>query len=256
MSERKPQPVHLKDYRPSDFLIDTVHLYVDLYEEETYVKTILNLQRNPDSNRTRAPLTLDGEDMVLKNVIINGDKLSPLNYTVDKFSLTIPAVPDQFSLETEVVIKPQENTQLSGLYKSRGNFLTQCEAEGFRRITYFLDRPDIMAKYTTTITADKTKYPYLLSNGNLIETKTLDHKRQWRHWEDPSKKSSYLFALVAGDFDVLEDSFVTRSGKEVILQLYLEKGFKDQGAFALTALKKSMRWDEEKFGREYDLDIY
>ena len=256
MSKRKPQPVYLKDYRPSDFLIDIVHLYVDLHEEETCVKTILNLRRNPALSRTEAPLTLDGEDMVLKNVIVDGHELSPSDYTVDKFSLTIPAVPDQFTLETEVVIKPQENTQLSGLYKSRGNFCTQCEAEGFRRITYFLDRPDVMAKYTTTITADKTKYPYLLSNGNLIEIKTLNHKRQWIHWEDPSKKSSYLFALVAGDFDVLEDSFVTRSGKEVALQLYLEKGFKDQGAFALTALKKSMRWDEEKFGREYDLDIY
>ena len=256
MSERKPQPVHLKDYRPSDFLIDTVHLYVDLHEEETYVKTILNLRRNPASSRTEASLTLNGEDMVLKSVVIDGHKLSPSDCTVDKFSLTIPAVPNQFALETKVVIKPQKNTQLRGLYKSRGNFCTQCEAEGFRRITYFLDRPDIMAKYTTTITADKTKYPYLLSNGNLIETKTLDHKRHWLRWEDPSKKPSYLFALVAGDFDVLEDSFLTRSGREVELRLYLEKGFKDQGAFALAALKKSMRWDEEKFGREYDLDIY
>ena len=255
-NERKPQSVYLKDYRPSDFLIDTVHLYVDLHEEETCVKTILNLQRNPASNRTGAPLTLNGEDIALKSVIIDGHKLSPLNYTVDKFSLTIPAVPNQFTLETKVVIKPQENTRLSGLYKSRGNFFTQCEAEGFRRITYFLDRPDIMAQYTTTITADKTKYPYLLSNGNLTEKKTLNLKRQWVHWEDPSKKSSYLFALVAGDFDVLEDSFITRSGKEVTLQLYLEKGFKDQGMFALAALKKSMRWDEKKFGREYDLDIY
>ena len=256
MRERKPQPVYLKGYRPSDFLIDIVHLYVDLYEEETYVKTILNLQRNPVLSRTEAPLMLNGEDMILKSVIIDGHKLSPSSYMVDKFSLTIPDVPDQFALETEVVIKPQENTKLSGLYKSRGNFCTQCEAEGFRRITYFLDRPDVMAKYTTTITADKTKYPYLLSNGHLIETKTLDHKRHWIHWEDPSKKPSYLFALVAGDFDVLEDSFVTRSGREVALRLYLEKGFKDQGMFALTALQKSMRWDEEKFGREYDLDIY
>ena len=256
MSERKTQSVHLKNYRPSDFLIDTVHLYVDLHEEETYVKTILNLRRNPASSRMEAPLRLDGEDMVLKSVIIDGHELSPSDYMVDKFSLTISAIPDQFTLETEIVIRPQENTQLSGLYKSRGNFCTQCEAEGFRRITYFLDRPDIMAKYTTTITADKTKYPYLLSNGNLIETKILDHNRHWLHWEDPSKKPSYLFALVAGDFDVLEDSFVTYSGRKVALQLYLEKGFKEQGVFALTALKKSMRWDEEKFGREYDLDVY
>lgn len=256
MSERKPKPTYLKDYHPSDFLIDIVHLYIDLYEEETYVKTILNLQRNPVLRRTKAPLILNGEDMMLKSVVIDKHKLLPSDYAVDKFSLTIPTVPDQFTLETEVVIKPQENTQLSGIYKSRGNFCTQCEAEGFRRITYFLDRPDVMAKYTTTITADKTKYPYLLSNGNLIKTKILDRNRHWAHWEDPSKKSSYLFALVAGDFDVLKDNFVTCSGRKVVLRLYLEKGFKDQGVFALTALKKSMRWDEEKFGREYDLDIY
>ncbi|QTS84033.1 aminopeptidase N [Coxiella endosymbiont of Amblyomma nuttalli] len=256
MHERKSQPVYLKDYRPPNFLIDTVHLYVDLFEEETYVRAVLNVRRNPASTRIEAPLTLDGEDIILKSLAINGYELPPSDYMIDRFSLTIPIVPNQFVLDTKVVIKPQENTQLNGLYKSRGNFCTQCEAEGFRRITYFLDRPDVMAKYTTTITADRIKYPYLLSNGNLIETKILNHKRHRACWQDPSKKSSYLFALVAGDFDVLKDNFITCSGRKVALQLYLEKGFKDQGMFALTALKKSMRWDEEKFGREYDLDIY
>ncbi|OYK85488.1 aminopeptidase N [Coxiella burnetii] len=255
MSNQKPRTVYLKDYRPSDFLIDTVHLYFDLHEEETHVKTILNLQRNPEGNAT-APLALTGEAMTLKKVALDGQTLASSDYTLDASSLTIANVPNEFTLETEVVIKPQENTQLMGLYKSRGNFCTQCESHGFRRITYFLDRPDVMARYTTTIIADKNKYPFLLSNGNLIETKILSDNRHWAHWEDPSKKPCYLFALVAGDFDLLEDTFVTQSGREIALRLYLEKGFKDQGPFSLAALKKAMRWDEKRFGREYDLDIY
>src|SRR3990167_7899115 len=214
------------------------------------------MKRNSKAHTPHAPLVLNGEALVLKKVIIDGKVLPSSAYTVDNQSLTIHSVPDQFHLETEVVIQPQNNTALSGLYKSRGNYCTQCEAHGFRRITYFLDRPDVMAQYTTTITADKTRYPVLLSNGNLIESRALSDNRQWVHWEDPSKKPSYLFALVAGDFDVLEDSFTTMSGRDVALRLFLEKGFKDQGTFALQALKKAMRWDEETFGREYDLMIY
>ena len=254
MNDKKPQTIYLKDYRPPSFLIDTVHMHVDLHEEETHVKTVLSLQRN-SKMKTSAPLILNGEAMVLKRIALNGQTLSSADFKIDDSSLTIFCVPDEFILETEVIIKPQENTQLNGLYKSRGNFCTQCEPHGFRRITYFLDRPDVLARYTTTITADKDKYPFLLSNGNLI-TKKLDGNRQWVHWEDPWKKPSYLFALVAGDFDLLESAFITQSGKEVLLHLYLEKGFKDQGLFALQALKKAMKWDEERFGREYDLDIY
>ncbi|WP_264435302.1 aminopeptidase N [Coxiella endosymbiont of Dermacentor marginatus] len=255
MNDKKPRTIYLKDYRPPSFLIDTVHIHIDLYEEETNVKTVLDLQRNLKI-KTSEPLILNGEAMILKRIALNEKILLSTEYEVNDSSLTIPNVPDKFTLETEVIIKPQENIQLSGLYKSRGNFCTQCEPDGFRRITYFLDRPDVLARYATTITADKNKYPFLLSNGNLIETKRLDGNRQWVHWEDPSKKSSYLFALVAGDFDVLEDIFITQSGREVVLRLYLEKGFKDQGLFALQALKKAMKWDEKKFGREYDLDIY
>ncbi|MFW0071468.1 MAG: aminopeptidase N [Coxiella endosymbiont of Dermacentor nuttalli] len=255
MNDKKPRAIYLKDYRPPSFLIDTVHIHIDLYEEETNVKTVLDLQRNLKI-KTSEPLILNGEAMILKRIALNKKVLLSTEYEVNDSLLTIPNVPDKFILETEVIIKPQENIQLSGLYKSRGNFCTQCEPNGFRRITYFLDRPDVLARYTTTITADKNKYPFLLSNGNLIETKRLDGNRQWVHWEDPSKKSSYLFALVAGNFDVLEDIFVTQSGREVVLRLYLEKGFKDQGLFALQALKKAMKWDEKKFGREYDLDIY
>lgn len=252
----QPQTIYLKDYRPSDFLIDTVHLNVDLHEDETHVKAVLAMRRNPAVDAVQAPLVLNGEAMALQVVSIDGSVLSATEYKVDDHSLTIDRVPDTFILETVVVIKPQQNTTLSGLYKSRGNFCTQCEAHGFRRITYYLDRPDVMARFTTTITADKTKYPLLLSNGNLIEQKELSNNRHWVHWQDPSLKPCYLFALVAGDFDLLHDKFITMSGREVALRLYLEKGFADQGAYALEALKQAMKWDEETYGREYDLDIY
>ncbi len=256
MSKSQPKAVHLKDYRPPDFLIDTVYLNVDLHESEANVKAILNIKRNSKAKTPKAPLVLNGDHLTLKKVVLDGKPLSSKEYTVTDELLTLARVPDEFQLETEVVIEPQNNTALMGLYKSRGNFCTQCESQGFRRITYFLDRPDVMSRFTTTITADKAKYPYLLSNGNLIESRELNGNRHWVHWEDPSKKPSYLFALVAGDFDLLEDTFVTMSGRKIALRLYLEKGFKDQGAFALEALKKAMRWDEETFGREYDLDIY
>ncbi len=251
-----PKVIHLKDYKGSDFLIDQVHLNVDLHEDKTIVKSILTMRRNKNAKTPQAPLVLNGEAMTLENVVLDGKALSPSDYQVDAHSLTILNVPDQFQLETEVVIKPQENKSLTGLYKSRNNFCTQNESHGFRRITYYLDRPDVMAKFTTTITADKDKYPFLLSNGNLIESRELSGNRHWVHWEDPSKKPCYLFALVAGDFDLLKDTFVTMSGRDIDLRLYVEKGFKDQGEFALQALKKAMHWDEETFGREYDLDIY
>ena len=255
MGKQKPQIIYLKDYRPSDFLIDTVHLFFDLYEKETHVKAVISFRRN-FKGYWKAPLLLNGEAMILKKVTIDGQVLASSDYVLDNSSLMIADVPNTFILETKVVIKPQENTQLIGLYKSRGNFCTQCESHGFRRITYFLDRPDVMARYTTIITAHKDKYPVLLSNGNLIDMKMLSDNRHLVRWEDPSKKPCYLFALVAGDFNILEDIFVTRSSKKITLRLYLEKCFKDHGAFALMALKKAMRWDEERFGREYDLDIY
>lgn len=255
VTTHQPKTIYLKDYRPADFSVEDVHLNFDLRENETIVKGILKLRRNPMADKN-APLVLDGEEMTLKQVSIDGKLLSAGQYHVDAHSLTIPQVPDQFLLETEVIIHPEKNTHLSGLYQSRGNYCTQCESHGFRYITYYLDRPDVLSKFTTTITADKKRYPVLLSNGNLIEDKTLENGRHWVRWEDPFKKPSYLFALVAGDFDLLEDTFTTMSGREIKLYLYLEKGFKDQGHHALEALKKAMRWDEETFGREYDLDIY
>ncbi len=256
MASFNPETIYLKDYRPADFLIETIHLNFDLHEEYVQVKSILEMKRNPVAKNREAALRLDGEHMQLKKVYLNGELLSQNEYQVDDVSLTIAKVPDEFTLETVVVIKPQENKSLSGLYQSRTNFCTQCEAQGFRRITYYLDRPDVMAIFTTTITADKTKYPYLLSNGNLIETRELAGNRHWAHWEDPSLKPCYLFALVAGDFDLLTETYKTLSGTDVDLHLYLEKGYKDQGDYALKALIKSMQWDEQKYGREYDLDVY
>jgi len=252
----KPKTIYLKDYKPADFCIDNVHLHFDLHEDETVVKTVLAMRRNPLAKTPKAPLVLAGEDMTLNKVCIDGHCLDDTQYQVDEAHLTIADVKDQFTLETEVIIKPQENSKLSGLYKSRDNYCTQCEAHGFRRITYYLDRPDVMSRFSTTITANKDDYPYLLSNGNLLESKVLDNNRLWVHWEDPSLKPCYLFALVAGDFDLLEDKFITCSGRNVKLQLYVEKGFGDQGAYALESLKRAMRWDEQTFGREYDLDTY
>lgn len=256
MSVEHPKTVYLKDYQVPDFLIDTVHLHFEIGDEKTVVTTVLNMQRNPDAKNASAPLVLVGDELTLLSVSLDGRVLIEKEYTADAQTLTINSVPNQFVLETHVAIYPQKNTQLMGLYASRNNLCTQCESEGFRRITYYLDRPDVMARFTTTISADKDKYAYLLSNGNLIEEKILHNNRRWVHWEDPSRKPCYLFALVAGDFDVIADTFTTMSGKKVDLVLYLEKGFLDQGDYAMRSLKNAMRWDEERFGREYDLERY
>lgn len=256
MEQSSPVVHYLKDYQVSDFLIDTVHLHFELNEENTEVKSILAIRRNPAANHPQTPLILEGEELSLQAIKLDGVSLTSDQYQVEDQRLIIHHPPEKFILETAVIIKPDQNTELSGLYKSSGNFCSHCESQGFRRITYYLDRPDIMARFITTISADKNRYPILLSNGNLIEEKQLPEGRHWVHWEDPSLKPAYLFALVAGDFDVLADSFVTMSGKRVSLRLYLEKGYGDQGGFAMEALKRSMKWDEERFGREYDLNDY
>src|SRR3990167_5298083 len=251
-----PKTIYWQDYQPPAFRVNTIHLRIDLDEEETRVRSVLSLARCSDAKEPRGPLVLNGEGLDLKRVILNGEALSPSRYSVDNTTLTLHEVPDQLTLETEVIIHPEKNTRLTGLYRSRGNYCTQCEPHGFRCITYFLDRPDVMARFTTTITADKTRYPFLLSNGNLIAQKELSGHRHCVQWEDPSLKPSYLFALVAGDFDLLTDQFITQSGRRVDLRLYVEKGFGDQGAYAFASLKEAMRCDEKTFGREYDLDIY
>ena len=246
-----PQATHLADYEAPNFSVERVELAFDLHEEDTIVRAALSLRR-----QASGPLVLDGEDLALESILIDDNALPSDAYTVSPSSLTIPDVPDEFTLRTDVRIQPQNNTKLEGLYKSSGNFCTQCEAEGFRRITYFLDRPDVTSVYSVRIEADRAKYPVLLSNGNLVDQGTADQGRHWVEWQDPYPKPSYLFALVAGDLAVAEDRFTTASGRDVDLRIYVEHGKEDRCGHAMGSLKKAMRWDEERFGLEYDLDIY
>ncbi|MHA7840638.1 MAG: aminopeptidase N [Gammaproteobacteria bacterium] len=252
---------YLKDYAPTNYLIDTVALEFHLHEKFTRVMACLTIRRNPAVEQVTAdalpPLTLVGDlSLDLLKLSIDGEKLTKKQYKLDKGLLTIPVSAEQFELETLVEIKPQENTALSGLYKSAGNFCTQCESQGFRRITYFLDQPDILARYTVTIDADKTRYPILLSNGNLVAEGDMADNRHWVRYVDPFPKPSYLFALVAGDLEKTSDTFKTMSGKSVDLHVFTEKGNSDKAKHAITCLQQSMKWDEQAFGREYDLEVY
>jgi len=251
-----PQTIRLADYQAPDFLIDTVDLAFELGEDETRVKARLAVRRNPASAERAAPLRLDGEDVALVSVALDGEALGANRYRLDAESLVLPDVPDRFTLDIETRIEPQNNTQLSGLYKSGGNFCTQCEPEGFRRITYFLDRPDVMARYSTHIVADKRLYPVLLSNGNPAGSGDAPGGKHWATWVDPHPKPSYLFALVAGDLVAHRDSFTTRSGKTVPLGIWVRRGDEDKCAHAMASLKTAMKWDEDRFGLEYDLDVF
>ncbi|HTS54640.1 MAG TPA: aminopeptidase N [Burkholderiales bacterium] len=315
-----PATVYLKDYAPPAFLISTVDLDVDIQDELTRVTATLDIRRNPKSANSKGPLVLDADELELESVALDSVPLAESAYTADAKRLTIAAVPDRFTLRTVCRIHPERNTKLMGLYVSKDGCFTQCEAEGFRRITYFIDRPDVMARYTVTIHADKG-YPVLLSNGNLVASGDEDPSphahpritsgagstrsqagrgtslsvaspaghttpalratpaeggehttpalratppreggekaaRHWARWVDPFPKPSYLFAMVAAKLDKLEDRFVTRSGREVSLQIYVEPGKLDQCGFAMQALKKAMKWDEQVFGLELDLDQY
>jgi aminopeptidase N len=251
------QPVRLADYRPPAFLIDTVDLAFDLADAETRVKARLVLRRNPRAGDSRAPLVLDGEGLELAALALDGKELAAGRYRIaPEGGLVVDAVPETFTLDIETRIAPKDNTALSGLYMSGGNFCTQCEPEGFRRITYFLDRPDVMARYTTTITADKGRFPVLLSNGNPSGSGDLPDGRHWAKWVDPHPKPSYLFALVAGDLVAVRDRFTIRSGREVALAIWVRRGDEDKCAHAMASLKKAMRWDEDTFGLEYDLDVF
>jgi aminopeptidase N len=250
------QPIRLADYQAPAFLIDEVDLVFELGEEKTSVKARLSVRRNPAANEPGAPLKLAGRELELVSVAIDGEALGPNRYIVDDEALTIASVPDAFTLDIETRIEPQNNTVLSGLYKSGGNFCTQCEPEGFRRITYFLDRPDVMARFTTTIVADKARYPVLLSNGNPADQGDSSNGRHWAKWVDPFSKPSYLFALVAGDLVPFRDSYKTSTGKTVPLAIWVRRGDEDKCAHAMQSLKNAMRWDEEKFGLAYDLDVF
>jgi len=256
-ARQAPKTIYLRDYTPPDYLIEQVELRFELGEESTLVHSRLHVARNhvPTAGSPR-PLVLDGQQLQLLGLRLDGAELTPDRYEVEPERLTLFVVPERFELEVLTRICPQDNTSLEGLYQSSGNFCTQCEAEGFRKITYFLDRPDVMAVYTTTLTAAKARYPVLLANGNLIASGELRDGRHWATWRDPFKKPCYLFALVAGHLQRIEDTFTTRSGRQVALHLYVEPQNIDQCGHAMASLKKAMAWDEEVFGREYDLDIY
>jgi aminopeptidase N len=249
--------VRLADYRPADFLIDAVGLDISLDRTATRVVATLSLRRNP-KGAPDAPLVLDGDDLTLVGVKLDGRALGPQDHSATPDRLLLEKVPDApFTLEIETRVNPAANTQLSGLYRSGSAYCTQCEAEGFRRITYFLDRPDVLSVYTTRIEADRTEAPILLSNGNPGETGNIPGgTRHYAVWRDPFPKPSYLFALVGGDLGVLRDSFTTMSGREVALAIYVEHGKEARATYAMGALKRAMRWDEERFGREYDLDVF
>ena len=252
-----PRPVRLDEYRAPDFLIDTVDLVFDLGDSDTRVKSRLHIRRNPESSEPSAALHLDGEELALVSLALDGEPLGPNRYELPaEGGLILADAPDAFSLDIETRISPETNTALSGLYMSGGNFCTQCEPEGFRRITYFVDRPDVMARYSTTIIADKARFPVLLSNGNPVEHGEIGDGRHWAKWVDPHPKPSYLFALVAGDLIAVPDRFTTRSGKKVALAIWVRRGDEDKCGHAMASLKKAMRWDEEVFGLEYDLDVF
>ncbi|WP_026244629.1 aminopeptidase N [Dasania marina] len=256
MRDSQPKTIFLKDYQVPEFLIDHSDLHFTLAAEETTVRSRLSMRRNAESTVQDASLVLHGQDMRLQSVSVDGLALAPEAYKVDEETLTLFTVPDKFTLECVTEIKPQQNTSLEGLYRSSKMYCTQCEAEGFRKITYYLDRPDVMSLFTTTIVADKTSYPVLLSNGNNVASGENSDGSHWVTWEDPFKKPAYLFALVAGDLAFIEDSFTTCSGKDVTLRIFVEAKDLDKCDHAMQSLKRSMLWDEETFGREYDLSIF
>ncbi|EHK9086458.1 aminopeptidase N [Vibrio sp. T21] len=245
-----PQAKYRKDYQAPSHTITDIDLTFDLYDNDTIVTALSKVVQKGESTT----LELDGEGLELRSVKVNGEDWA--HHEVKEASLVLSDLPAEFELEVITKIDPEANTALEGLYKSGGAFCTQCEAEGFRRITYYLDRPDVLAKYTTKVIADKATYPYLLSNGNRIAQGEAENGRHWVQWQDPHPKPAYLFALVAGDFDVLRDKYTTMSGRNVDLEIFVDKGNLDRAGHAMTSLINSMKWDEERFGLEYDLDIY
>ncbi|AIR61520.1 aminopeptidase N [Cedecea neteri] len=248
---QQPQAKYRHDYRAADYTITDIDLTFDLDAAKTQVTAVSKIVRQGEAG---APLHLDGEDLTLVSIAVNGSAWP--HYRQEDGALILEQVPDVFTLTIVNEISPATNTALEGLYQSGEALCTQCEAEGFHHITWYLDRPDVLARFTTKVIADKNKYPYLLANGNRIAEGELENGRHWVQWQDPFPKPCYLFALVAGDFDVLRDSFKTRSGRDVALELFVDRGNLDRADWAMTSLKASMKWDETRFGLEYDLDIY
>ncbi|MET0267826.1 MAG: aminopeptidase N [Duganella sp.] len=253
-NDSSPTTIYRKDYTPPAFWVDTVELGFDLDPERTIVANRISMRHNPAGQHQ--DIVLYGEAIELVQLRMNGVLLTPADYQLDGVLLTIKNAPAEVVLEIETLCAPLDNTTLSGLYVSNGNFFTQCEAEGFRRITYFPDRPDVMAQYTVMLRANKAAYPVLLSNGNLIEQGDLDDGRHYAKWEDPFKKPSYLFALVAAKLVCQEEKYTLQSGREVLLQVWVEDGNLDKTDYAMQSLKNSIRWDEQRFGLELDLDRF
>jgi len=273
MRDASLQTIHLKEYTPPAFLISDIALEVDIVPGCATVRSTLKVARNPTRGAAHEPLILQGENLELLAVKLDGQELDASRYRVDDRQLVVDSVPESFTFETVVRFDPWKNTRLEGLYATNTGLVTQCEAEGFRHITYFIDRPDVMARYAVTLCADLHRFPRLLANGNLVAhgegepadwfiarpqhgRRRNDEPRHWARWEDPFPKPCYLFAMVAAKLDLVEDHFRTRSGKNALLQIYVEPGKADQAAFAMQALRKCMRWDEDVFGLELDLERF
>jgi len=257
MRDATPKTIFLKDYEPPSYLVHSIDLYIDLDDTKTLVTAKQIISRNPEVTGSSSEFFLNGENLELVSIKIEGQPLKASQYHLKSDGLTLLDVPGKrFLLEIVTRVNPKANTALEGLYLSDGMYCTQCEAQGFRKITFFPDRPDVMAVFTTTIVADKERYPVLLSNGNPVESGDLLNNRHWIKWHDPFKKPSYLFALVGGKLDCLEDRFTTASGRPVTLRIFVEPQDLDKCLHAMVSLKNSMKWDELEYGREYDLDLY
>ncbi|MHA7853229.1 aminopeptidase N [Marinobacter shengliensis] len=256
MRTNQPQTIYLSEYQAPAYLVDHVSLRFELFEDGARVHSTLSMRRNPAAMQSGSTLELDGDSLTLESLALNGQSLASDEYRNEGDKLVVPTVPEAFELTVVTWIEPQNNTRLEGLYKSSGMFCTQCEAEGFRCITYYPDRPDVMARFQTRVEADKSAYPILLSNGNPVEQGDLENGRHFVTWEDPFPKPAYLFALVAGDLVEKRDTFTTCSGRNIDLRIYVEARNARKCDYAMDALKRSMRWDEEVYGREYDLDIF
>ena len=254
MPDADHQPTYLENYLPPIYRLNSVDLHFELGEDVTHVMSRLSVTMLPSA--LGQPFCLDGNDLELVSIKIDCMLLADDAFANESERLIIFSPPSSFTLEIQTAIKPQENTSLEGLYKSNGNFCTQCEPEGFRAITYFPDHPDVMTTFTTTINSEKKRYPVLLSNGNKVGEGNTENGRHWVKWHDPFPKPSYLFALVAGDLAVVEDHFTTASGRDVILRIFVEPGNENRCGYAMNSLKRAMRWDEETFGLEYDLDVF
>ncbi len=258
MTTHNPKTIYLSDYTVPDFIIHSVNLHFSLHENITQVLSTLTLERHVASQHHHQNIVLHGEKLTLKRVVLNDIELTSNDYVQTSETLTLLNVPQTgaFTVIIENTINPSENTALEGLYLSNGMLCTQCEAEGFRKITYFLDRPDVMTTFTTTLVADKQRYPVLLSNGNKVASGEFENNQHWVTWHDPFSKPCYLFALVAGDLECVSDTFMTQSGRQIALEIFVEAHDKDKCDHAMQSLKYAMRWDEAVYGREYDLDLY